>query len=262
MSRITEFINYLLPHVGDAYVWGAQGEILSDMTQDEIVAFVDRRETSQKNEDRALAFIANAKKKPLYAFDCNGLINFWFQNTKRWRKGDASADTLYGECKTKGKRTAATKLEAGDLLFRWNGEKMNHVGVYIGDGMAIEAKGRDDGVVLRPLNASGSAYWTHYGKHPFLLVEDEPEPEPEKAKVITMTSPMMRGNDIKALQEALNGLGYDCGEADGIAGSKTIAAITEFAKAHIADVTEEIAPESVEVAVSFGGKTYKGKLGG
>lgn len=257
MSRITEFINYLLSHVGDAYVWGAQGEILSDMTQKELEAFVDRRETSQENEDRALKFIAKAKKTPLYAFDCNGLVNFWFQNTKGWRKGDASAATLYSECITKGTRKAATALEPGDLLFRHNGSKINHVGVFIGDGMAIEAKGRDDGVVLRTLNASGSAYWTHWGKHPFLLVEDDPASEPQRAKVITRTVPFMHGNDIKALQTALNGLGYNSGEADGIAGSKTIAAIEAFAKAHGAGL-----PDAAECTVTIGDKTYKGKLGG
>ena len=258
MSRITEFIEYLHSHIGDAYVWGAQGELLTGMTQKELEAFVDRRETSQANEDRALKFIAKAKKDPLYAFDCNGLINFWFQNTKGWRKGDASAATLYSECTKKGTRKATTALEPGDLLFRWNGTKMNHVGVYVGDGMAIEAKGRDDGVVLRTLNASGSGYWTHYGKHPFLLADDEPA-EPAKATVITLTTPYMRGDDIKALQTALNGLGYDCGEADGIAGSKTIESIQAFVAAHGGVKTVEL-PKTAECTVVIGGRKYIGEL--
>lgn len=262
MSRITPFVNYLLSHVGDCYVWGSQGQIVSDMSEAELEAFLERRETSTTNENRARAFIKNAVKTPLYAFDCSGLIMYWFQNIKGWSKTDLSAQGLWSGCKERGELKASTKLQVGDLLFRRNDSKAYHIGVYIGDNWEIEAKGRDDGVVLQPVNRT---YWTHWGRHPYLLVEDEPTPEPAKAKVITMTSPLMRGNDIKALQEALNGLGYDSGEPDGIAGSKTIAAITEFAKAHVADVTEEIAlvmPESVEVSVSFGGKTYKGKLGG
>lgn len=262
MSRITPFINYLLSHVGDCYIWGAQGETVSDMTPDELESFLDRRETSDRNIARVKAFLDNASKEPLYAFDCSGLIMYYFQQIKGWSKTDLSAQGLWTGCKERGDLKASTKLQIGDLLFRRNESKAYHVGVYIGDNWEIEAKGRDDGVVLQPVNRT---YWTHWGRHPYLLVEDEPTPEPAKAKVITMTSPMMRGNDIKALQEALNGLGYDSGEPDGIAGSKTIAAITEFAKAHAADVTDEIAfvtPESVEVAVSFGGNTYKGKLGG
>ena len=40
------------------------------------------------------------------------------------------------------------------------------------------------------------------------------------------------GNDVKALQEKLNSLGYNTGKADGILGSKTEAAIKEYQKDH------------------------------
>lgn len=260
MSRITEFINYLLSHVGDCYVWGAQGQIVSDMSEAELEAFLERRETSTTNENRARAFIENAAKTPLYAFDCSGLIMYWFQDIKGWSKNDKSAATLYGECKEKGELKASTKLEIGDLLFRrkitGNSTNTYHVGIYIGDNWEIEAKGRDDGVVLHPVNRT---YWTHWGRHPYLLVEDEPTPEPAKAKVITMTSPLMRGNDIKTLQEALNGLGYDCGEADGIAGSKTIEGIQAFVAAHGGVKTVEL-PKTADCTVVIGGRKYTGEI--
>ena len=59
-------------------------------------------------------------------------------------------------------------LKQGDLVFRHNGLKAHHVGVYIGNGQVIEAKGRDDGVVQRDINASGSSYWNRYGRLPLL----------------------------------------------------------------------------------------------
>lgn len=258
MGRITEFIEYLHSHIGDAYVWGAQGQILSDMTQAEIEAFVSRRETSDKNEKRALAFIAEAKKNPLYAFDCSGLIMNWFQNIKGWSK-DKSAATLYGECTDRGELKATTKLDVGDLLFRRTQNddgtmSTYHVGVYVGDDWEIEAKGRDDGVVLNKVNRN---YWTHHGKHPFLYKEDEPDPKPATAKVITLTTPYMRGNDIKALQTALNGLGYDCGEADGIAGARTIKGIQDFVAAH--GKAAEL-PKTAECTVVIGGRKYTGEI--
>ena len=37
-----------------------------------------------------------------------------------------------------------------------------------------------------------------------------------------------KGSDVKDLQERLNALGYDCGEADGVFGSKTEAAVRRF----------------------------------
>ena len=40
-----------------------------------------------------------------------------------------------------------------------------------------------------------------------------------------------KGDSVKALQILLNGLGFNCGTADGDAGSKTVAAIKKFQKA-------------------------------
>jgi peptidoglycan hydrolase-like protein with peptidoglycan-binding domain len=38
------------------------------------------------------------------------------------------------------------------------------------------------------------------------------------------------GDDVKALQDALNKMGYDCGEVDGIFGWKTASALKKFQK--------------------------------
>lgn len=258
MSRISDFIDYLITHVGDAYIWGAQGECISDMTESELGAFLERRETSVENESRALKYIARATKQPLYAFDCSGLIMHWFQNVKGWSE-DKSAATLYNESDAK-KLTATTKLEVGDLLFRHNGSKAYHVGVCVGDDMEIEAKGRDDGVVLRAVNRT---YWTHYGKHPFLLVEEEASAHDKATtsvpKVISLTNPYMRGTHIKELQLALNGMGYDCGKADGIAGAKTIEGIQAFAAAHGKAAAPEL-PKTAECTVVIGGRKYTGEI--
>ena len=43
------FIKYLKGHVGDIYVWGAQGE--TDITE----KWIRRRETGEKNAKRAIA---------------------------------------------------------------------------------------------------------------------------------------------------------------------------------------------------------------
>ncbi|MEM4995043.1 N-acetylmuramoyl-L-alanine amidase [Priestia sp. SB1] len=45
-----------------------------------------------------------------------------------------------------------------------------------------------------------------------------------------------KGNDVKALQEKLNKLGFDCGEADGIFGKATLAAIKKLQKEFKLDV--------------------------
>ena len=54
-------------------------------------------------------------------------------------------------------------LQPCDLLFRGTDSDKNHVGVYVGNGMVIEAKGRDDGVVIRPIDAI-EGYWKYFGR--------------------------------------------------------------------------------------------------
>ena len=66
----------------------------------------------------------------------------------------------------------------------------------------------------------------------------------------------MLQNAICELQEALNRLGYDCGEPDGVCGKNTMKAVQAFADKH----TTQKLPESVTVSVQVGNKNYKGEV--
>ena len=46
--------------------------------------------------------------------------------------------------------------------------KPGHVGVYVGDGRVIEAKGTKYGVVLTPLKGLGATKWTHWFLCPYI----------------------------------------------------------------------------------------------
>ena len=48
------------------------------------------------------------------------------------------------------------------------------------------------------------------------------------SRLLYLTSPHMRGDDVQAMQAVLAKLGFDCGRADGIFGSNTLRALTEF----------------------------------
>ena len=54
---------------------------------------------------------------------------------------------------------------------------------------------------------------------------------PTLARTLSLTTPMMSGDDIRALQTALNAAGYSCGTADGYFGSQTQAAVRAFQSA-------------------------------
>ncbi len=47
-------------------------------------------------------------------------------------------------------------------------------------------------------------------------------------RLLVLTAPQLRGDDVEDLQQALNHLGFDCGRPDGILGPATIRALVDF----------------------------------
>ena len=156
--------------------------------------------------------------------DCVGLIKGY-----RWSATPTSAPVynaaqdvavsgLYDQCSRKGLLKSMPKIP-GVCVFM-----PSHVGVYIGDGLVIEARGHAWGVVKTRLVDRG---WTKWGMPDWITYDTEEEKE-----TCTPTLPVLRqgmsGDSVKKLQLLLNGLGYSCGQADGDFGAKTLAAVKSF----------------------------------
>lgn len=240
MAVLQEFLDYLEEQVnnGSIYVWGAQGQGSETISE----SWIRRMETSQNNADRAIALWKRRMaegKNALRAFDCSGLIVYFFQNLKGVLGYDTTANGLKGMCG----QLAKEQLLPGDFVFRVYTSGANkgtayHVGVVVdAEKNIIEAKGRDDGVVKRPLNAE-AGYWNAYGRPGFLKAEiagGEPAPVGwELCRLLKKTSPILRGEDVRAVQNALISKGYSCGSsgADGQYGSNTAEAVKCFQKAN------------------------------
>ena len=156
-GKVADFIAYLKSRVGDLYVWGAQGQ--SDITE----AWIRRMSQSTTTGNAAVKLWQSRVKfgkDDLRAFDCSGLVMYYLKDLKGYLKTDTTADGLY---RMSTKITRA-QLQPGDLVFRRNAIKAYHVGVYIGEGQVVEAQGSAYGVVLRSIDASGTGYWTHFGR--------------------------------------------------------------------------------------------------
>lgn len=115
--------------------------------------------------------------------DCVGLIKgyLWCDSAtdttpKYDPKQDVSANGMLDKCKKKGK--IGTIPEVPGVLVFMNG----HVGVYIGDGYVIEAKGHSYGVVKTKLKGRG---WKNWGYCPYITYEEPKKPEPKPAKPTT-----------------------------------------------------------------------------
>ena len=149
-----DFISYLYKQLGNVYCWGGNGEDATDYA-------IDVMENNANNKRRAKAFLAKQKKagvQNIKMYDCSGLISRWLQD-HGLAKGKCNCNKLWAM----SSKIAKADLQPCDLLFRGSDTDKSHVGVYVGNGMVIEAKGRDDGVIIRPIDATTN-YWTYYGR--------------------------------------------------------------------------------------------------
>lgn len=175
-----------------------------------------------------------------YATDCQGLCDAYL-TYECGEKTDINANMNYDSwCTEKGKLSDIERPYAiGEALFFQNKStgKMSHVGWVCGflDGepLVVEARGLWHGVVVTKLS---DRPWTHRGLMT-KKVEYTEDADMDKPIKLEKTSPMMQGTHIKAMQTALNALGYkdDKGcklDEDGKCGAKTMQAITAFANAH------------------------------
>lgn len=140
----------------------------------------------------------------------------------------------------------------GVLLF-----SPGHVGVYVGGGYAVEARGFNYGVVKTKV---ANRSWTTWAYLPASLLEydlgaddvvdDKPSggevPEAKRVLGERLLKRGTKGNDVTQLQEYLVKLGYDLGTygsarngVDGDFGSKTEEAVKGFQKANGLEVDGE-----------------------
>ncbi len=124
-----ELVAFAKSKVGTPYVYGAHGEVL---TQQQINAWA----AAYPNVYTA-SYIAKAQKfigKP--CTDCAGLLD-WFMG------GDKNAQ-YYRD--TAVERVAISKID--ETMIGWAVWKSGHIGVYIGGGLVVEAKGINYGTII------------------------------------------------------------------------------------------------------------------
>ncbi len=162
--------------------------------------------------------------------DCVGLIKGyrWSDSPTAPPRYNASQDVsvsgLYAQCGQTG-GIGTLPEEAGVCVFM---SDMSHVGVYVGGGYVIEARGHAYGVVRTGLSARG---WGRWGKPNWIAYASSGNGTSTKGDYILEMKLLRtgsRGEAVRALQILLNGRGFDSGEADGVFGAKTAAAVRAY----------------------------------
>ncbi|MDE7325768.1 MAG: hypothetical protein K2N63_05775, partial [Lachnospiraceae bacterium] len=154
--------------------------------------------------------------------DCHGLIE-WFMAELAGGKWtyDVTADGAFNTATVKGSIGSIPELPG--VCVRYKG----HVGVYIGGGYVVEARGFDYGVCITPLKGRP---WTHWYKHPRIKYTQTALPAPDPAQINGTTGRY----SIVWLQLALNRqLAAGCIQGaelavDGVYGIKTAKMVAKY----------------------------------
>lgn len=175
--------------------------------------------------------------------DCVGLIKgyIWCDSendtTPKYNgTQDLSANMMLDACTTQGPISNMPDIP-GILVF-----KNHHVGVYIGNGEVIEARGHAYGVVKTRLKDRG---WLTWGKCPYISYEetgkkDKTTQPAKKTNIVNVELNLLRlgakGAQVKTLQTLLKALGYKGKDGktltvDGDFGGNTDYALRKFQEA-------------------------------
>ena len=257
MTNVLDFIRWALTHVDPDTV--PSGAVLANGTATNVgtepwhylYGTVKSKTTAERIEERWRNHYsktwtresydrATAAMQPDdYATDCQGLLDAYLTYVQG-EKTDVNADYNYRKwCADKGRISEIERpYELGEAVFIANSKgEMLHVGWVCGtdsDGepLVVEARGLNYGVVITRLE---SRPWTRRGLMTKKFDYKEDEPMAIKFEVI---KPMLQGDGVKAMQNALNVNGYtdDNGNAlveDGKWGSKSQAAFRKLLEAHM-----------------------------
>lgn len=207
---------------------------------------------TQKNINKLKA-VAN-EKPPVWGFDCvnliKGILWGWWGNPEKEKGGavyasngipDTNADGMIKRCS--GVTDDFSQIEIGEAVWM-----PGHIGVYIGNGLAVECTPKwKDGVQITAVwniskqDGFNGRSWTKHGKLPHVNYgETTIEDMPTYALGYRVLKRGCDGDDVTELQTMLNTLGYNCGTVDGEFGKQTDAAVRAFQLAHGLEVDGKV----------------------
>lgn len=168
------------------YVMGCFGAPMTEANKTRYINHTYNKQTSRQK-------MIKAASADTFGFDCVCLIKgvLWGWNGDRYATyggakytangvPDISADSMITKCSELS--TDFSKIEIGEAVWM-----SGHIGVYIGDGLAVECSPAwKNGVQITSCNCNKNGYnrrnWTKHGKLPYIEYIKDTAPQPAKSK--------------------------------------------------------------------------------
>lgn len=197
------------------YIYGKSGQLWTQAKQD----VATRPQTISYGQQWVGHYVADCSGLFVWAFKELGGSIYHGSNTI-WNKYCSKQGKLVN-----GKRADGYKLRPGTAVFLLDSTGRHHIGLYVGDGLCIEAKGTKYGVVT-----SDITHWDEWGELRDIDYSGYPD-EQEGERLNPTLRKGDSGDDVRDLQELLNQYGYKL-EVDGKFGAKTESAVKAFQQSH------------------------------
>ncbi len=231
---------------GWGYVLGANGEPYNE-PKAQLWAKTRNKPSSWAGTKFSYFVTACARWFGKIVADCSGLIVGAIRSISP-SYGDRTANTFKAQFIESGSIKTIPEIPG---LAVW---KSGHIGIYIGGGLVVEARGYKYGVVITKLS---SRPWTHWGKIKDVEYDTVTVDKPALiiSKLLKYTSRKTCDPQVIALQERLKELGYYDGKIDGWFGSGTRNAVWSFQDDVHIGVDGKVGPETTKAL----GGVWQGK---
>ena len=213
MLKGNDLANYAISKLGTPYFYGAKMETLTRDKMNRLHVLYPNIVT--------VSYMLIAEQQGQVGkinTDCSGVIG-------AFRGKQIGSSQLYSSAHKRLPISQVNDFARGTVLW-----KQGHVGVYIGDGMCVEAKGIRYGTVKTPVKNTKWLYGLTYGDMEYdyttkvIGSKRVKNPFAEPTMLLRHGS---RGEGVMWLQYELNEAGFGL-TVDGIFGDKTLAALLAF----------------------------------
>lgn len=152
--KASDLVQYAVNAVGGGYCWGADGQTCSPAVRRELA----NRTSNTETRSNLLGLCAKWDGKKIW--DCSGLFRGAWRTLLKYRSGGATG--IYNKWCSMTGTIDTLPDEPGIAVFRGTPGNMEHVGLYIGGGEVIDARGSAKGVVRGTMESYGR--WKYWGR--------------------------------------------------------------------------------------------------
>lgn len=158
-SNEEKVVTWLNDKIGDYYIWGSTGYVLTKSKLDELI-------TQYPNY---VSYSKNSKAIGHRVWDCASLVRYAMKQVGISMVSGATSQWKKTKWARKGTIDQLPKDQVA-CLYRWTGSVMQHTGIYLGNGYVIDARGSSAGVIKSKLS---SYPWTHFGQPQGLIKKEQ-----------------------------------------------------------------------------------------